>query len=99
MLFLDKEPSGRICVSSSDIPADLFNRMVISNGSNVPESSSKLSTGSKYPVGLPHEVYPSHSEIDTSKVWKRWVRFRGRDGQVYGGEPVDANIDGRRNPC
>ncbi|KAJ6079701.1 hypothetical protein N7467_009454 [Penicillium canescens] len=26
-------------------------------------------------------------------VWKRWVRFRGKDGKVYGGEPVNVNID------
>ncbi|KAJ6044427.1 uncharacterized protein N7446_002622 [Penicillium canescens] len=26
-------------------------------------------------------------------VWKRWVRFRGKDGEIYGGEPVNANID------
>ncbi|KAJ5435882.1 hypothetical protein N7445_006767 [Penicillium cf. griseofulvum] len=26
-------------------------------------------------------------------VWKRWVRFRAEDGKIYGGEPVNPNID------
>ncbi|GES60014.1 fumarylacetoacetase, C-terminal-like protein [Aspergillus terreus] len=29
----------------------------------------------------------------THPVWKRWVRFRAKDGNVHGGEPVDADID------
>ncbi|KAJ5085759.1 hypothetical protein N7532_010530 [Penicillium argentinense] len=28
-----------------------------------------------------------------SPVWKRWVRFRSTDGKIYGGEPVDSEID------
>lgn len=27
-------------------------------------------------------------------MWKRWVRFRGKDGKIYGGEPSDPDIDG-----
>ncbi|CAP91296.1 hypothetical protein E8E15_003658 [Penicillium rubens] len=26
-------------------------------------------------------------------VWKRWVRFRAEDGKIYGGEPVNPDID------
>ncbi|KAJ5084534.1 hypothetical protein NUU61_009113 [Penicillium alfredii] len=26
-------------------------------------------------------------------AWKRWVRFKGTDGNVYGGEPVDIGMD------
>ncbi|KGO36421.1 Fumarylacetoacetase, C-terminal-like protein [Penicillium expansum] len=26
-------------------------------------------------------------------VWKRWVRFRAEDGRIYGGEPVNLDID------
>ncbi|KAJ5609936.1 hypothetical protein N7510_006655 [Penicillium lagena] len=26
-------------------------------------------------------------------VWRRWVRFRGSDGNIYGGEPVDGSVD------
>jgi hypothetical protein len=30
-------------------------------------------------------------------VWKRWVRFRAEDGKIYGGEPVNPDIDGMAN--
>ncbi|KAJ5163012.1 uncharacterized protein N7500_004842 [Penicillium coprophilum] len=26
-------------------------------------------------------------------VWRRWVRFRAEDGEIYGGEPVNPDID------
>ncbi|KAJ5183798.1 hypothetical protein N7492_001414 [Penicillium capsulatum] len=26
-------------------------------------------------------------------VWTRWVRFRASDGEIHGGEPVDADVD------
>ncbi|CAI7652524.1 unnamed protein product [Penicillium pancosmium] len=26
-------------------------------------------------------------------VWKRWVRFESHDGKIYGGEPVDFDLD------
>ncbi|OQE25256.1 hypothetical protein PENSTE_c006G08971 [Penicillium steckii] len=26
-------------------------------------------------------------------VWKRWVRFQSDDGNIYGGEPVDLDVD------
>ncbi|KAJ5852150.1 uncharacterized protein N7529_011535 [Penicillium soppii] len=29
----------------------------------------------------------------THPVWKRWVRFRGKDGNIYGGEPANPDID------
>jgi hypothetical protein len=35
---------------------------------------------------------------DFGKVWKRWVRFRGKDGNIYGGEPANPDIDGTTKP-
>ncbi|KAJ5122120.1 hypothetical protein N7526_009057 [Penicillium atrosanguineum] len=26
-------------------------------------------------------------------IWKRWVRFKAANGSIYGGEPVDADVD------
>ena len=34
---------------------------------------------------------------DSEQVWKRWVRFKAADGSIYGGEPVDADVDGNVN--
>ncbi|KAJ5834450.1 hypothetical protein N7447_000476 [Penicillium robsamsonii] len=31
--------------------------------------------------------------IPKHPVWKRWVRFRAADGKIYGGEPVNPDID------
>ncbi|KAJ5130862.1 uncharacterized protein N7515_006901 [Penicillium bovifimosum] len=41
----------------------------------------------------PTETGYRHTPGAKYPVWKRWVRFKGIDGNVYGGEPVDADID------
>ncbi|KAK9853004.1 hypothetical protein MYU51_007549 [Penicillium brevicompactum] len=35
----------------------------------------------------------AHSLTVKHPIWKRWVRFRGRDGNIYGGEPLNPDID------
>ncbi|KAJ5551360.1 hypothetical protein N7535_000689 [Penicillium sp. DV-2018c] len=41
----------------------------------------------------PSETGYRHTPGAKHPVWKRWVRFKGIDGNIYGGEPVDADID------
>ncbi|OQD84159.1 hypothetical protein PENANT_c014G06201 [Penicillium antarcticum] len=62
--------------------------MAISNDSKTNGVNPSLTAN--HPVSV--HWYETGTEL-ILQVWKRWVRFRGKDGQVYGGEPVNEHID------
>ncbi|KAJ5217871.1 uncharacterized protein N7469_011496 [Penicillium citrinum] len=48
-------------------------------------------------MGISHGANETVNGSVTAKqqfpIWKRWVRFQSDDGKIYGGEPVDSDVD------
>ncbi|KAJ5959795.1 uncharacterized protein N7479_006945 [Penicillium vulpinum] len=44
-------------------------------------------------MGIPNVNGMELNNTAKHPVWKRWVRFIAEDGQIYGGEPVNPDID------